>query len=127
MSKYGETAILAVQLLNEGETSDPSDAWDKAAKQIFPVNKDSQEKGCPRGAFLGLCTEGLVHGVEPGVYGRPSKNGDYAIRAVDILESNRFIATQPDLLWKKVAGNTKTPNHQMDIVVALWGDQLIGT
>ena len=86
MSEYGETAVLAVQRLNTKEESDPLDACKNAAKRIFPVSKDSQDKGCPKGAFLGLCSEGLIHGIERGDYGTRSKNGDYAIRAVDILK-----------------------------------------
>ena len=127
MSKYREAAKLAVQLLNEGEVSDPSDAWAKATKKIFPASKDSQEKGCPKGAFLGLCNEGLVQGVAPGNYCKPSRNGEYAIGAIDILKRNRFLSTQPDMLWKKVAGNTKVQNNQMDVVVGLWEARYIST
>ena len=31
-----------------------------AATEIFPMSVSLQKKGCPRGAFLGLCEDGLV-------------------------------------------------------------------
>ena len=120
MSKYTEVALLAVSLMERGSVHDPVQAWDQAAKRVFPSSASSQDKGCPKGAFLGLCNEGLISGLPPNQYSKASKNGEYAIRAVEILKGNRFLASQPELLWKKVAGNTKTQNHQMDVVVALW-------
>lgn len=127
MSKYGEAAILATKLLKEGVVSDPRDAWAQATKKIFPTSADLQNKGCPRGAFLGLCTEGLIKGVPPGQYSNPSKNGKYAIDAVNVLKKNRFLSSQPGLLWKKVSGSTKSENHQMDVVVCLWDAKCIST
>ena len=127
MSKYNEAAILAVQLLKEGATPDPRDAWAQATKKIFPTSTNLQNKGCPKGAFLGLCNEGLIEGVPPGKYSSTSKNGKYAIDAINILRKNRFLSSQPNLLWKKVAGNTKSENHQMDVVVGLWEANFIST
>ena len=127
MSKYGEAAILAVQLLKEGAAPDPRDAWAKATKNVFPTSTDLRNKGCPKGAFLGLCNQGLIEGVPPGKYSNPTKNGKYAIDAIDVLRKNRFLSSQPGLLWKKVAGNTKSENHQMDVVVGLWESDCIST
>ena len=120
MSKYGDAAILAARLLKEGTATEPRDAWTQATKKVFPASTDLQNKGCPRGAFLGLCNEGFVVGVPQGDYSNPTKNGKYAVDAVNILRTNRFLSSQPNLLWKKVAGNTKSENHQMDVVVGLW-------
>ena len=127
MTKYGEAAVLAVQLLKDGVVTDPSDAWAKATKKVFSASTDLQKKGCPKGAFLGLCNEGMIEGVPPGNYSRSTKNGKYAIEAVAVLTKNRFLSSQPDLLWKKVAGNTKSANHQMDVVVGLWESGCIST
>jgi hypothetical protein len=120
MSKYGEASVIAAKLLAGGEVDDPANAWDEATKEVFHSSVSLQDKGCPRGAFLGLCNAGLIQGVSAGNYARASKNGEYALQAVEILKGNRFLASQPELLWKKVAGNTKTPNHQMDVVIGLW-------
>lgn len=127
MSKYGEAAILAVQLLKEGSAPDPRDAWALATKKIFPTSTDLQNKGCPKGAFLGLCNEGMIEGVPPGKYSNPTKNGKYATDAIDVLRKNKYLSSQPSLLWKKVVGNTKTENHQMDVVVGLWEADCIST
>ena len=127
MSKYGEAAVIAGKRLGIGKDSDPIDAWNNATKTVFPSSESSQKKGCPKGAFIGLCNEGLIQGVEAGSYSKPTKNGQYAVQAIEVLRRNRFIASQPDLLWKKVAGNTKTENHQMDVVVGLWEAECIST
>ncbi len=127
MKKYKDAAVLAVQLLEKGEASDPLDAWKKSTKKTFPGSTDLQKKGCPKGAFLGLCNEGLIKDIAAGTYDRPSKNGTYAVDAVAILKKNRFLSTQPEMLWKKVAGNTKVQNNQMDVVVGLWDAKLIST
>lgn len=125
MSKYGEAAVMAVQFLEQGVTSDPADAWEKAVCKLFPTSSALQNKGCPKGAFLGLCSDGLVAGIPEGEYSRSNKNKRYAVKAVEILRANKFIASQPELLWKKVAGSTIGHNHQMDVVVSLWGSNLV--
>ena len=127
MSKYREVAVQAVNLYRNGSVPDPVKAWTDSAKKIFPGSTNLQNKGCPKGAFLGLCNEGLVSGVPAGNYSRTSKNGKYAIDAVNILKSNKFLASQPDMLWKKVAGNTISENHQMDVVIGLWEAECIST
>ena len=120
MSTYREASVLAADLLASGEVDDPTNARNEATRKVFPSSVSLQGKGCPKGAFLGLCNAGLIQGVSAGNYARASKNGQYAVRAVEILNGNRFLASQPELLWKKVAGNTKTPNHQIDVVIGLW-------
>jgi hypothetical protein len=126
MNKYREAAVLAVELLNNEDSSDPAEAWEKAAKKTFPSSVSLQDKGCPKGAFLGLCNEGMIEGLAPGRYSKPSKNGEYAVQAVEILRKNRFLVSQPEMLWKKIAG-TKSQNHQMDVVIGLWEQSLIST
>ncbi len=120
MRKFGEAAVIAAQRLKSGKYSDPVDAWNSATKTVFPSSRSLQNKGCPRGAFLGLCNEGLIDGLSAGAYSRATKNGQYAVQAIEVLRANRFIASQPDLLWKKIAGSAKTQNNQMDVVVGLW-------
>ena len=125
MKKYEETAVLAAKLLKNGQCSDPAVAWKRAAKEMFPSSQSLQEKGCPKGAFFGLCNGGLVGDLPPGDYSKSSKNGEYAVSAVEVLRKNKFLTSQPDMLWKKVAGNTKTHNHQMDVVIGLWEAKLM--
>ena len=105
--------------------TDPTDAWSTAARKIFPESSALEKKGCPKGAFLGLCKRGMVDGIPAGQYSGTSKNGDYAVAAVEILRTNRFLTSQPQMLWKKVAGNAKTENGQMAVVIGLWEADLI--
>ena len=125
MEKYRDAAVLAVDLIANGSAMDPASAWLQSTRKCFPTSKNLQEKGCPRGAFLGLCSAGFVKGIEPARYGRASKNGKYAVDAVEVLRSNKFLASQPNMLWKKVAGNTVSENGQMDVVIGLWEAELI--
>ncbi len=127
MSKYGDAAVQAVKLISSGAESDPAKAWSRSTAKVFPGSTNLQNKGCPKGAFLGLCNVGLVKGIPEGSYSRTSKNGKYAVDAVEILKGNKFLASQPDMLWKKVAGNTISENHQMDVVIGLWNAECIST
>jgi len=125
MNKYGEAARQSVLLVESGAEADPVQAWVQSTKKIFPSSANLQNKGCPKGAFLGLCNEGMVKGIPPGIYSNTSKNGKYALDAVKLLQSNKFLVSQPDMLWKKVAGNTISHNHQMDVVIGLWESNYI--
>jgi hypothetical protein len=127
MDKYRQVAIAAAQSVREGSVVDPGKAWLLAAKKVFHSSAALQKKGCPKGGFLGLCMEGKIDGIPPGKYSKPSKNGEYAVAAVNILKTNRFLTSQPELLWKKAVGNTKTENGQMDVVIGLWEANLIRT
>ena len=128
MQKYGEVAVLAVQKLQDGTSIDPKEACDNAAKIIFPASPESQTKGCPKNAFIGLCNNGLVSGVSAKHENmEQNKNAIYSCKAVEQLKQNKYLTTQPELLWKKVAGNTKSSNSQMDVVIALWNAHLLRT
>ena len=121
MGKYGKVADFAMKELSADPTLSPVDAWKKAVTSVFPESESSQEKGCPRGAFLGLCEAGLVKGVPAGDYTRSDANKTYALRAASILKVKPELVNNEDALWAEVmAGNEKTPNHQMDVVVSLW-------
>ena len=127
MGKYGAVAVRAAVLVREGECASAGDAWIRAAREAFPGKEPSQRKACPKGAFLGLCEDGLVVGVPAGRYGAGAENKSYAIAAVALLRKNPFAAVDgPRELWHRVmAGREKKPNHQMDVVLALWARSLI--
>ena len=59
MGSYGEVAVKAVDLVTAKNLTAP-EAWKVAAKTVFPQSAASQEKGCPKGAFLGLCAAGIL-------------------------------------------------------------------
>jgi len=93
--------------------------------KLYPTSPTSRKKASPRGAFLGLCEEGLVKGIPPGHYAATKENKDYAVRAVALLaEGTKTWST--NALWLAVANDPeKQHRSQMDIVMALWKNNLI--
>ena len=125
MNKYAKAAIEAVKLLEDDTCSNSMEAWEQSTSNLFGQGTHSQVKGCPRGAFLGLCEEGLVNGVKPGNYCKSIKNKAYAVNAVKLLKKNPELAVNKSKLWYKSVGEPKAHSSQMDIVIALWEKGLI--
>ena len=126
MNKYGEAAVEAAKLLITKSVKEPELAWDIAIANIFGKNTTSQKKGCPKGAFLGLCEHGLIKGVQIGSYTGSSDNKLYAVKAVKALKEESLLIKDPDLLWIKATGNKNIKhNNQMDVVISLWDEGLI--
>jgi hypothetical protein len=129
MDNYGVAAVLAARTRNG---TSPRESWQHATRQLFPT-LDSQNKGCPKCAFLGLCEEGYVAGIPSGMYltKANSLNKQYAVAAVRELQRSPLmaaeVATTPKELWRRVVGNHKRHNSQMDVVLALWQSGLIIT
>lgn len=126
MNKYALAALNAVQLVHTMQAL-PSNAWNLATNEIFGEGTAGQKKGCPRNAFLGLCEEGLIQGIQPGVYNNKpnSSNKNYAIKAVELLKTNPSLSKDKMILWTNVVNTPKKHNSQMDIVIALWEKGLI--
>ena len=130
-SKFGEVAIKATEIyrIGGGKTS-PRRAWEKAANEVFPNSESSQDKSCPRDAYLGLYQEGLIRGVPAGDYTQSIKNKDYAVSAVNILKQQPHLTQDIPTLWRealKMQNESvgKTHNQQMDVVAALWSKDYI--
>lgn len=120
MNKYGVTALEAVQLCTKQPSLSPKKAWQTAANKCFGESTSAADKGCPKNAFLGLCEEGLIEGIEPGSYTRSKKNKQYALKAVEILKRFPSSAIDPKQLWDLVLpGKIITHNSQMDVVLSL--------
>lgn len=85
-------------------------------------------KGCPRGAYLGLCEEGLVKGA-PTPKDRWTKSIDnkrYAIKAVEALRRDQTLRNRPTDLWREASQpRTIVHNGQIDVVLGLWAADLI--
>ncbi len=119
MSNYGELAILAAQKARDG--LEPEQAWKDSAEIIFPTQKASREKGCPKCAFLGLAEEGLIRGVPAGDYTRSKDNKRYALDAVSEIHTNPSLSDDVVKLWEAVMkGKQKQHNEQMIVVTTLW-------
>jgi hypothetical protein len=124
-NKFGEAALIAARL-DVPETVSAPERWDVAVRQLYPEKPYLQKKTAPRGAFLGLCEEGLVKGIARGQYAPSSKHKVYALRAVERLAAG----TQHTVngLWADVTeGEEVAHNAQMDVVLALWKNGLIAS
>ncbi|MFZ1041645.1 MAG: hypothetical protein WCA79_16835 [Anaerolineales bacterium] len=100
-------------------------AWDQATEKLLE-SKSSQQKGCPRDAFLALCEEGLVKGIPRVKYCNSVLNKKYAILALRHLHGDPNLSEQPERLWQIVMeGTKKQHNSQMHVVTALWNSGLI--
>ncbi|MDP3358320.1 MAG: hypothetical protein Q8S41_03125 [Lutibacter sp.] len=124
MNKYGQAAIKATELSKLGNS--PIESWEKATIEIFG-DSTSQKKVCPKSTFLALAEKGLVKNILPGSYAKAKENKEYAIKAIEILKQNKM---QPSTfstkeLWNKVQNIDKKHNSQMDVVLALWNNNLI--
>jgi len=64
-NRYGEAALMATHGASSAGT-DPVALWQSAMEKLHPTSPIAQSKGGPRGAFLGLCEEGLVKGIPAG-------------------------------------------------------------
>ncbi|MCU1223088.1 MAG: hypothetical protein JWQ42_1181 [Edaphobacter sp.] len=123
-NKYGEAALIAARAETYGKAITPADRWDEATRKLYPTNPSLQRKGGPRAAFLSLCEAGLIKGIPAGQYTSPHKNKAYATRAVSLLNAgtHRTVNT----LWAEVTDGEDIPHHsQMDVVLALWKNNLI--
>ncbi len=125
MGRYGDTAIKAVDLILSTDMS-PEQAWDIATSKEFGRGTNQQQKGCPKGAFLGLCEQGMIKDVPIGNYTDSIDNKRYAVRAVRILKEKPELINDEGKFWLEViSGKSVKPNHQLDIVISLWRNNYI--
>ncbi|MBA0188277.1 hypothetical protein F9U39_01355 [Pectobacterium versatile] len=123
MGIYGETAVAVVTVFDNFNKPDPKECWEYSITH-FTGSKESQKKGCPKSAFLGLCQDGYVKGIPKGNYLPPdSPNKAYAVVAAERLLSEPAKKYSKSDLWKKATEHfdeaAKNQNGQMDVVLAL--------
>jgi hypothetical protein len=124
INAYGEAAVEAVnRYLNKPEES-PKNAWRDAVFNRFGEGT-SQKKCCPQNTFLGLCEAGLVRGIPQGSYTRSLINKMHAVDAVNMLRQNPKLSDFPRELWQRICLAEKAHNGQMDVVCALWNNEMI--
>jgi hypothetical protein len=123
-NRYGEAAIMAARQAASGGNT-PEAQWESAMEKLYPTSPTARRTGGPRGAFLGLCEEGLVKGIPAGHYSATRDNKNYAVRAVALLtEAKQGLSVST--LWQGVTDDPEKPHGgQMDIVMALWKNDLI--
>ena len=119
MSKYGETACLAAEKAQKGMA--PPQAWKESAKKFFPDSPTSQDKPCPRCAFLGLASAGFIVGVPSGEYTTSQCSREHAIAGVNLLRDEPSLCTNPIEIWRRIdCDKPDTYNQQMHVVASLW-------
>jgi hypothetical protein len=123
-NRYGEAALMAVQMELHGKELTPAQRWQDVVRRLYPTSVSAQKKAGPRGAFLGLCEAGLVKGIPAGDYASGNRNKDYAVAAVALLRAGTHKSVTQ--LWAAVTdGDGTVHNSQMDVVLALWKNGLI--
>ena len=126
-NRYGEAALMAVQMETYGKALTPDDRWEDAVRKVYPTPA-GQKKAAPRGAFIGLCEAGLVKGIVPG-FAQPltsagNRNKAFAVKAVELLKAGTHKTVSQ--LWAAVSdGEAGDHASQMDVVLALWKNSLI--
>jgi len=125
MGRYGKAAIEAVKLILSTKIY-PEQAWDIATSNEFGRGTNLQKKGCPKGAFIGLCEQGMIKGVPIGSYTDSLENKRYAVLAVKILKEKPELLENKDKLWVEITeGKSIKQNNQLDIVLSLWNKNYI--
>ncbi|MGI4756370.1 MAG: DUF6979 family protein [Janthinobacterium lividum] len=124
-NKYGAAALLAAGH-GFAANADPEARWKSAMDRFYPTSETSRKKSSPRGAFLGLCEEGLVKDIPAGRYNASKDNKAYAVDAAALLKQGLQRPTVTDL-WRAVASPEQVHKSQMDVVLALWKNGLIVT
>ena len=122
-NRYGEAALMAAGR-DFSANSNPIARWDSAMERLYPTSPTARRKTGPRGAFLGLCEEGLVKGTPAGQYAASKDNKSYAVNAAALLAEGKQIWSASGL-WRAVANPEKAHNSQMDVVLALWKNGFI--
>jgi hypothetical protein len=122
-NRYGEAALMAARDVSSGNT--PIARWEYAMNELYRTSPTSRKKSRPRGAFLGLCEEGLVQGIPAGNYGASKDDKGYAVHAIALL-SEGAKSWSTTALWQAVTSDPeKKHNSQMDVVMALWKNGII--
>lgn len=125
MGKYGQAALLAVELIRNQTTKDPKEAWEIAGCEIFGKGTSSQKKGCPKETFLGLCQKGLIKGIVAGNYTSSVKNISYALKALELINRENELIKNKSLLWKLVTDNKINQNGQLDVLISLYTENYV--
>lgn len=123
-NRYGEAALVAVRMETYDKALSPLERWNEAVQKLYPTSPSAQRKASPRNAFLSLCEAGLVQGIKAGQYAPLNKHKSYATRAVSLLAAGTHSTV--NTLWAEVTDGEAIPHaSQMDVVLALWKNNLI--
>lgn len=105
MNKYAKIAIEVAEELQSMEKEKQKeinlgDLWKEKCKEN-EFKEASIKKGCPRLAFIGLCENNLIKGIEIKNSNKESLNKNYAVEAIKVLKKNKKNYTSKEL-WKEM-------------------------
>lgn len=120
MSKYAEAALMVVTDCAGRNNPDIRSAWSNAINLL-----NAYDEGCPKAAFIGLCSEGMVKGIPANCYGlkRGTKNKRYAVDAAKLLLSGHDMDIKS--IWEKVTDKKIAHHGQINIVISLYKAELL--
>ncbi len=122
-NRYGEAAIQTARA-EAAYRSNPAERWAEVVGRLYPTSETARRKAAPRLAFLALCEAGRVKGIAAGTYAAGNREQQRVLRAVELLELG--MATSVNGLWSAVTDGDALPHaSQMDVVLALWKNDLI--
>jgi hypothetical protein len=128
MADFGTVAVETAKRWDQNKPANPDELWRSVCREQ-ELTDSMIKKGCPKNTFLGLCEEGLIKNIPPGKYTESKKNKRYGLAAVKILAKNHSLADNPCTLWDairaEVPDRCEKCNGQMDVVIALWKENLI--
>ncbi|MGL5149099.1 MAG: DUF6979 family protein [Clostridium sp.] len=128
MNRYTKVAIQVVEELQnmkkeEQKKIDLGNLWKEKYKEN-EFKESSIKKVCSRLAFIGLCENNLIKGIEIKNSDKESLNKNCAVKAVKILKNDNRHYTSKEL-WEEIGNKDKKHNSQMNIVLALWEKGMI--
>jgi hypothetical protein len=129
---WSDVVLKAMEQIEGGVY--PTKAYQNATK-LLGLPESMQSKGCPKNAFLGLCSEGYIKGVAKGSYEHSYRVKSYAVDAVKLLIANPGLERyDDDRLWAEMAKvnvyQQEKPRKngsqgEMAVVRTLWSKGLI--
>ena len=105
-SDFGNLAVLYAKKIEEDKI-EPTIEGLKSLEEELGFSKSKIDKGCPRNAFLGLCSQGLIKGIPKGNYTTSEKNLNYAKEAVRILREDNSLCDNPKCIMDKNTWSSK--------------------
>ena len=127
-------AITSRVLTRVRAGSGSEEAWLGGLGELYPVGALANQvrHSCPKWAFCVHCHRGYVRGVAAGCCpeAEGSSSAAYALRAVDLLRANPALAADKGELKRSVFGERgapeyRTPNDEVDVLLALWAADAI--
>jgi hypothetical protein len=118
-SQYSVIAAAAYKLIIQDRLK-PEEAWQKSAKENAG-SSSTQNKGCPKQTFLGLCYAGDLAAIQKSIQ-IDSINYQYAKYAIGQWRSNPALSIAE--MWRKVnmqfPNGAQNHNGQLHVVKGVW-------